>query len=108
MKLIVSQSYIIYTFLRAEVWTLMSRMIFSYSLVGVLMINFVYYQSESRINIDIMNIIFFSIFTFGIVMVMSVISFVMLEVPLKKLNYFFVMKSVSKSTESTIIDVKNK
>ena len=108
MKLIVSQSYIIYTFLRAEVWTLMSRMIFSYSLVGVLMINFVYYQSESRINIDIMNIIFFSIFTFGIVMVMSVISFVMLEVPLKKLNYFFVMKSVSKSTESTIIEVKNK
>jgi hypothetical protein len=86
--------------LRNEFWTLISRTYFSYSLLSMIFIIYIFYQSESRINIDLFNILFFSIFITCIVILFSAISFVAIEVPLKKLNLFFLNSFLRKDFRS--------
>ena len=106
LKFMVLQSNFISKFLSHDMWTTITRSIFSFNMLGALIINFVIYQSESRISINPFNILFFFIFSLKFTIVVSVVSHAILEIPLKKLNNFISIQGrfgrFNRSGKSTI------
>lgn len=73
-------------FFSHEYWTFLSRSYFTYILICDQAIIYIFYQSESRIKLEIFNILFFSLFTVSLIVVTSIFVHIVFEMPFKRLN----------------------
>ncbi len=82
---LLGSSYIM-GFFSHEYWGLISRPYFTYILLVDLLSFLILYQSENKIKLELFNIFFFSFEIFIVLLFIQVIIFVLVEIPLKKLN----------------------
>ena len=77
-------------FFSHQYWGIISRPYFTCILLIDLLSFLVFYQSENRIKLELFNIFFFSFEIFIVLIFLQVIIFVLIEIPLKKLNKLIV------------------
>ena len=77
-------------FFSHQYWGIISRPYFTCILLIDLLSFLVFYQSENRIKLELFNIFFFSFEIFIVLILLQVIIFVLIEIPLKKLNKLIV------------------
>jgi hypothetical protein len=73
-----------------EYWAIISKTYFMVILNLSPALFFIFYESESRISLEIFNILFFFLFTFIIVLLFSIFLYVVLEISSKKLSNIIV------------------
>ena len=78
--------------LEHEYWAVISRPYFSFLVMINWICYYVFYQTESRVKIEIFNIVFFATLIGILMVVVNMLSFVFIEIPLKKVNKMFVVK----------------
>ena len=77
-------------FFSHQYWGIISRPYFTCILLIDLLSFLVFYQSENRIKLELFNVFFFSFEIFIVLIFLQVIIFVLIEIPLKKLNKLIV------------------
>ena len=80
----------ILNFFSHQYWGIISRPYFTCILLIDLLSFLVFYQSENRIKLELFNVFFFSFEIFIVLIFLQVIIFVLIEIPLKKLNKLIV------------------
>ena len=73
-----------------EYWGIISKTYFMVILNLSPALYFIFYESESRISLELFNILFFFLFTFIIVLLFSIFLYVVLEISSKKLSFIIV------------------
>jgi hypothetical protein len=73
-------------FFSHDYWSFISRSYYSFILICDIMIIYIFYQSETRIKLEIFNILFFSLFTVSCIVCSSIFIHITLETPYKKLS----------------------
>jgi hypothetical protein len=86
---LLGSSYIM-GFFSHQYWGIISRPYFTCILLTDLLSFLVFYQSENRIKLELFNVFFFSFEIFIVLIFLQVIIFVLIEIPLKKLNKLIV------------------
>ena len=86
---LLGSSYIM-GFFSHQYWGIISRPYFTCILLIDLLSFLVFYQSENRIKLELFNVFFFSFEIFIVLIFLQVIIFVLIEIPLKKLNKLIV------------------
>lgn len=74
--------------LKHEYWNFFARPYYMFILMLNMVILYIFYQSESRVKLEMFNIVFFSLLCLMIMMIFSACCYIIYEVPLKKLNKF--------------------
>jgi hypothetical protein len=73
-------------FFKHDYWNFIARPYFIFLILNKLITVYIFYQSESRIKLELFNIIFFTLLVLMIKMIFCCIFYILYEVPLKKLN----------------------
>lgn len=73
-------------FFSHDYWSYISRSYYSFILLCDITILYIFYESESRIKLEIFNILFFSLFTVSCIVCISIFIHIIIEVPYKKLS----------------------
>jgi hypothetical protein len=76
----------IINFFKHDYWNFISRPYFIFLILNKLITVYIFYQSESRIKLELFNIIFFTLLVLIINMIICCVFYILYEVPLKKLN----------------------
>ena len=87
--ILLGSSYVM-GFFSHQYWGIISRPYFTCILLIDLLSFLVFYQSENRIKLELFNVFFFSFEIFIVLIFLQVIIFVLIEIPLKKLNKLIV------------------
>lgn len=74
-------------FLSHNYWNLFSKMYYMTLINMGPVIFFVFYQSESRINLEYFNLFFFFLFSFVLLIIINIIMYIFEELPIKKLSH---------------------
>lgn len=82
-------SGVLVSFFNNKAWILFTRTYYQYILYLNIITIYVFYQSESRIKVEVINLSFFSCLVLSITLFFSIINYTLLELPMKRLNKFF-------------------
>jgi hypothetical protein len=94
---LMGENFII-SFFSHDYWNFLSRPYFMFILLLNTVTLYVFYQSESRVKLELFNIIFFSLLVMMIIMIISASCYISFEVPLKKLNKL-ILESIREKSE---------
>lgn len=86
---LMGENFII-SFFSHDYWNFLSRPYFMFILLLNIVTLYIFYQSESRVKLELFNIIFFSLLVLMILMIISASCYIIFEVPLKKMNKLFI------------------
>ena len=87
--LLIGNNFIV-NFFSNNLWLFLSRSYFSFLITCNFVVLYVLYQSETRLNLEMSNIIFYSFYIIFIQIVITSILFICIELPMKRLNKFFI------------------
>ena len=69
-----------------KIWNYFEKIYFSFILVTNPIVLYVIYECETRINFDISQILFYSLITFIVLFIVATITYVLLELPFKRIS----------------------
>jgi hypothetical protein len=78
----------IFAMLKSNFWNVISKPYYTYTLIGNIIILYLFYQSETRVKINFLNVIFYSILAITIIVISSALVYITIEVPMKRVNKF--------------------
>ena len=83
------QIEIIQGFLNHVYWSIFVKCYFTYSLVSIPVILFVFYETETVVKLSIFNLVLYSFMNLILILILMIIFYSCLELPLKKIFKFF-------------------
>ena len=89
------------SFLEHQYWNFVARPYFSFLILINSISYYIFYQIESRVKIEFFNILFYSLLILVLSLFANMISFIFIEIPLKKVNHLLVndYRQQKKSTQ---------
>jgi hypothetical protein len=91
-------------FLKSSYWNILTKPYFSYLMTIDLIVIYIFYSSETRVKVDFYNIIFMTILAMMISIFINSLIYIIIEVPLKKLNKFIMEKDHNTFEEVIFMD----
>lgn len=77
---------IVFDFLNNQYWNIFSRPYHINMLIIYSLSFYIFFLSENKIKIDLLNILFFAVIIFIVTILQSIAMFIFIEIPLKKFN----------------------
>ena len=77
---------IVFDFLNNQYWNIFSRPYHIIMLIIYSLSFYIFFLSENKIKIDLLNILFFAVIIFIVTILQSIAMFIFIEIPLKKFN----------------------